>query len=173
MKNPPSDLRFHLPCSCGKTVAVRLTQAGDTVRCECGAALAVPSRGKLLLLECSAPEGKFPSRRRPTWTARQRCIMAGCVMVVISLAWLAWLRATQPSMIDFRRAPLEIVWPYWQQLRQGLDRYLSPAERKMVEMTNHSRFFQAAALGLALLGAIFSVVSFVRHEAGPRIKRKY
>ncbi|MEN6458779.1 MAG: hypothetical protein ABFC63_07600 [Thermoguttaceae bacterium] len=172
MKKLPNDIQYYVPCPCGEKIAVRVTQAGESLRCACGAEVVVPSRRELQFLNHSAPNENRSPRRVASWTGRHRRIFIGCVVFAISMALFAWLRATQPRLIDFKQAPLDVAWPYWQQLRQGLDRYLSPAEYNLVEMTNRSQLLQVISFASALVGVILAAVSFVQHDGGLRRKRK-
>ncbi len=36
-------MKYKLPCSCGKTIPIEVSQAGQTVRCSCGAHVEVPA----------------------------------------------------------------------------------------------------------------------------------
>ena len=172
MKYSPSDYLYNVPCKCGKKLPVRITQAGDTVRCECGEEILVPSRQKIQCLECFIPKKKEPSDKGTGWTVRRRRIFVGCVICCTSLALFAICRSRQPRMIDVKNAPIETTWVYWQQLRQGLDRYTPSGERTFVERTNQARISQAILLTFAGLGFLLAIVSFVRHDPGHRMKRK-
>ncbi len=71
---------YLLPCACGQKLPVSTRQAGQAVRCACGAPLEVPTLRGLRQLEQAERPAKA-SRR--AWGARHR---AAFVLVALSLA---------------------------------------------------------------------------------------
>ncbi|MBM4089603.1 MAG: hypothetical protein FJ276_09260 [Planctomycetes bacterium] len=153
--------RYLLPCSCGQAIPVTTAQAGETVRCACGAEISVPSYREIRTLE-PADTGKSASRRPARhWTGRHRRILIGCLVTAASLAFFGYSYATRPKRVDVGDLHLLAIWPYWQELRQGLERYPSPGERAYIERLNHSRVSQGIALSVAGAGLVFTAVSFI------------
>lgn len=126
---------YLLPCECGKKNEVDSNQAGLSVRCECGAQLAVPAMRGLSALErvetAAPPVSSQPSA---AWGLRQGLIFLGSTIMVLSaLAALGlwWLRMPTPpalretyreeirSEID-ARSP-EKVMELWELLRMGIE----------------------------------------------------
>ena len=71
---------YLLPCSCGRDVSVSVSMAGQTVRCECGTELEVPTLRGLRQL---APAVESHGRRARSWSDRQRVTF---VLLVVGLA---------------------------------------------------------------------------------------
>ncbi len=93
-----------LPCSCGRKVPVRPSQAGQTVRCSCGAELQVPAWREIAALEPAsakaAPAGAGP------WGWPERLLLLGVAGLAVAVAICAYLLVTrpiQPSVADLRR----------------------------------------------------------------------
>ena len=126
---------YLLPCQCGKKNEVDSSQAGLSVRCECGAELAVPTmRGLSALERVEAAPRAVSSQPAAAWGARQGIIFLGStIMLFAALAALAiwWIRMPIPptlhaayqeeirSEID-RRSPEELM-QLWQHLRSGVE----------------------------------------------------
>jgi hypothetical protein len=67
--------KYLLPCSCGRQVLIETTQAGERIRCECGAELEVPTLLEIARLERKA-EGTV-STEQGNWGGRQRMLFVG------------------------------------------------------------------------------------------------
>ncbi len=59
---------FSVECSCGRAIGVNASQAGSTIRCECGDDVAVPSLGKW---RESAGKGRYESSLSDTILSRE------------------------------------------------------------------------------------------------------
>jgi hypothetical protein len=153
---------FRLPCDCGQSVSVSVSQAGQTVRCSCGAQLEVPTlRG---LQKLAPADATSIVKRRAAWENRQRVIFSLVLISFCALALGAYLWANVPS-VPRPATPEEIksifaagkpdqVYDAFQNLQQGLGR---PA-RAIVE---GQRDFMAigieVALGIGICGLIAAV----------------
>jgi len=92
-----------LPCSCGRKVPVRPSQAGQTVRCECGRELQVPTWREIAALELAQPES--PAQRVSVWGWPEALLLSGVatlVVVVLLFAYLLLTRPIQPTVADLR-----------------------------------------------------------------------
>ncbi|MBI3838225.1 MAG: hypothetical protein HY288_09875 [Planctomycetia bacterium] len=158
---------FRLSCTCGQSVSVSASQAGQTVRCSCGAQLEVPTlRG---LRELPLSDAPADAKRPSNWENRQRAIFS---LVLISLCALAlggylWTKlptirpqATPEQIKDFFAAgkPAE-VYDAFQELQKGLG---NPA----LEVAEDQRNFMAAgieiALGIGVCGLIAAIAMTLR-----------
>lgn len=87
---------YLLPCSCGKTSPVEVSQAGDSVRCECGQTLQVPALRSLRELE---PAGQQTAVAHD-WGFRQGVLTLG-VLIAVSFAlaagYYAWRKPLPPE----------------------------------------------------------------------------
>lgn len=77
--------QYLLPCSCGKSVCVSASQAGDGVNCTCGKFLMVPSIRELRKLpEVAKDISKRPAPAKANWSPVQGILFAvGLLMIVI------------------------------------------------------------------------------------------
>lgn len=153
--------QYLLPCSCGQTIPVRTTQAGETVRCACGKDILIPAYREILALEPASDGKSTPSRSRWRWTRRHQRLLIGSLITAVAAALLGYTYASRPRPADVETLPLQLAWPYWQELRQGLDRYPSPGEQKYVKAMNKSRLGQGILLSVTAAGLLFTAVSFI------------
>lgn len=166
-------IEYLLPCTCGEKLAVDRSQAGLSVRCRCGAELAVPTLRGLAALE-RAPAEAEPSQE---WGPRQALWLAGGwvaalgVLAVVVL-WLMAPRYPQ-SQIDEqleivrRAADIEAMTPkqaldLWNALAEGLNRQTPPGivaygEAAVIYRSRMRMALVVAGAGLVLLGAAFLV----------------
>ncbi|MGA2060986.1 MAG: hypothetical protein ABSG67_10930 [Thermoguttaceae bacterium] len=131
---------YLLPCSCGRKIPVQLRQAGEIVKCDCGASLEVPTLSglkSLQKLEASAE----PKIARTAWTAGHRLTFFGWLVILVAIGlggWLYWSGPVDPyanftpeQMIQgaATRTPIQSL-RLWQFLvRDGLEHHKRPAER--------------------------------------------
>ncbi|MDR1958232.1 MAG: hypothetical protein LBQ54_04190 [Planctomycetaceae bacterium] len=93
---------YKLDCSCGKYVAVTPQQAGQTVKCECGETLTVPSMLQVNKLE-PAPDKVFTASKRNRvihFTENRIVIVIGWLIFIPSLLFLIWLLTHKPTPVD-------------------------------------------------------------------------
>lgn len=127
---------YLLPCSCGKKTQVDAGQAGLSVRCECGADLAVPTmRGLSQLERAEAPvEVRLAESEESPWGARQGVIFLGAVVFLGALLpclYMIYHYPQRPQFVtaDFKelnateiqKADLPKTWQIWKELRQGFE----------------------------------------------------
>lgn len=81
---------YLVPCSCGKTVSVRARQAGEEVKCECGAVVHVPTIRGLKQLKTIVDEAEIPVQRSslqgPLFSIGLLAIFIGVMIFLVS--WL-------------------------------------------------------------------------------------
>lgn len=98
--------QYLLPCSCGKSVCVSASQAGDGVNCTCGKFLLVPSIRELRKLPEAAKDiSKRPARAKTEWSPVQGILFAiGLLMIVIGGGFAiyhgAYAYAASPYTVD-------------------------------------------------------------------------
>lgn len=101
--------KYVLNCSCGRQLDIEPRQAGESLACECGATVDVPTLRKLreLPLAREASASLAPSASTSTgggastWGLRQGA-MATCLIIAalsLAVAGLAWW--TQPTLPEF------------------------------------------------------------------------
>ena len=138
LKRVPS--RYLLPCSCGKSIAVSVSQAGDKVHCECGQELEVPTLRQLREL---APE-QTDSTESASWGFRQGVITLGLILASLMAATSGWFYATQPTPLqpfdasawtekveeDLAVVDSPLAWSLWQaRYKPLLTLDMTPMER--------------------------------------------
>ncbi len=96
---------YLLPCECGREMVVSRVQAGDTIDCECGAKLCVPTlRGLAELRPAPVSSG---AAARKNWDDRHRVgflLALGAVtcLLVAGYLWASFPEfAAQPTETDF------------------------------------------------------------------------
>jgi hypothetical protein len=139
-----------LPCSCcGAKTPVDLGQAGETVVCQCGATLNVPTMRQLGALETLETVENKTVGAATEWGARQGILLLAAVVTVVAgiIGGTLWFvhpappeRDTQAVLRAFDEqiksmTPLQ-TWELWQDqiLKEGLVQYEDPAQ-----MAYHAR----------------------------------
>lgn len=99
-------MRYRVKCECGQSVLVGEAQAGATISCGCGAAVAVPMLRELRKLpreESSTASQPIPGTL-PAWTARRFLLfMIGLVTVLAFV--VTGVLALGRSRLDLRWSP--------------------------------------------------------------------
>ncbi len=118
---------YKLPCAvCGQSVIVSTRQAGESVSCDCGKPLEVPTMRELRQLD---PVPAQSAASKPTWTAAQGLLFAaGALMTVIAAGSALWLTSLlrrvdtrQPDVgevefqYDIETFSLSQTWDMWKQ----------------------------------------------------------
>ena len=136
---------FLLPCSCGAKIAVEPRQAGQTVRCDCGKSLTVPTMLEMAKLErAEAAEDRAQGKNPLDWGVPQILIVLGIVALLVAGAFAAIAVHLRPPPrigdlnpetvqrgirreVD-RWPAFKVVLEYWNMKKQGLGRGLLAAE---------------------------------------------
>jgi hypothetical protein len=166
--------KYLLSCGCGQRNVVGPPQAGETIVCQCGAALEVPAMLAMTALE-PAPTDSMRAAADSVWGWRQQMLLLGVVLVSAAMALGVWLYVKRPpaDIVDpeniqrtARRFPPALTWTVWQTMKQGLDRRVDQDAVRNREI--HGWMVAGAAI-LGLLGAALAVagLSAGRSEEGP------
>ena len=165
---------YLLPCSCGRELSVQPPQAGEQIRCTCGASLQVPTMLEMKQL-VPVPDEAEPLGQRPAaaWGARQGMFFGGVVVLAVSLVLGIVVVATRPvppeKIVDpgFIRqetqklTPMQ-AWRIWGTLRTaGLDRSIGEARRQYAERVLQYRGWIAVVVIVALAGVALIVLPVV------------
>lgn len=158
---------FLLPCACGTQTPVSIAQAGQSIRCACGAQLEVPTLRGLRALPQATPQGGGQRGHAPAraWNNRHRIAFLLILASLCGLAASGYLAATLPAApmvltkreIDsrFTASPPAHVLDVYHELRKGL-----PPAAGAPDSTGEQRTFilweimiALAASGLGLVAA--------------------
>jgi hypothetical protein len=164
--------KYLLTCGCGRQHTVEPGQAGESIPCECGATLAVPTLRQLRQLPAASVE-KVASVG-PAWGARQATITVSLLLLAVCLAIAAMSRLSEKPVpeldpvaygknVDYlitNMTPLQ-AWERWIDFYEPLKTtgfivYRHPETDAMQTELDWHRWIQRAALGLA---AVFGVVA--------------
>lgn len=175
--------KYRLPCTCGQSVVVETTQAGETVSCQCGRTLEVPTLRALRQLEPAVEDG--PARpTRDTWSIRQGILFGIGLVVLLAGAITAGLSYYQRSQVDtfmpseeiidqwvreVDQWPAERLWAFWVEVR---DDKLPPVLSPHMQRVSHARQlmrFTWSGIAVSVLGLIVVVSALLigsRPKAG-------
>ena len=91
-------MRYLYPCRCGQKHSIQTHQAGQTLRCSCGAQLELPTLRKIVLLEKDTSDS-IASKKSGFWSvpwgSKQRLLLLGIIALAVScvsagIAWSQW-----------------------------------------------------------------------------------
>lgn len=88
---------YLLPCACGKSIPVEVSQAGDRVTCECGAQVEVPPLRQIHQLPVQ-PEAADAGRPQSDWAVHQGVLTAGLLIALALAALGGWWWISEPPM---------------------------------------------------------------------------
>lgn len=160
--------KYLLPCPCGEKIAVEASQAGQEIRCRCGAALEVPTMRGLAQLERAGPKPAVgrstatpqtgqasdvpPAAGRSTirgstsvWGTRQRLVLVGGFITVLGLGSAIVLYAGRPRLLDLERYPPIGTWQLWHDLRQGIEQRPAWEEQYTRSVAGYHRWMVVAS----------------------------
>ncbi len=179
-------MKYLLPCSCGKSVAIEYSQAGGRVQCDCGRLLDVPT---LRLIRQLTP---VPTQPQPTpaahgggWPVAWRLLFAaglllgvgGVGIAVYYQLWRAqliteevpWDNIEQVTR-DIDNMSLEQTWELWQLVRtQEIGPYRPPGFIRGRLVSAEWKKNVYIALATAAVGACLTACAVV---VGPRAARR-
>jgi len=93
--------KYLLRCSCGREQVVEPAQAGQTISCDCGKSLEVPTLLAMRHLPV-APAERMPAAAGQ-WGVRHRLISIGILVLLLALVWvglLVWSWPEKPQVPD-------------------------------------------------------------------------
>jgi hypothetical protein len=160
---------YLLPCECGQKIRVGLAQAGQVVHCSCGRAVEAPTLLAMRALEPAVTE-VVPSTSSHAWGARQRMILIGSVVIVLSVVLLACFSRTKPlpraetvkaERIQSYVNSLTLLETYrlWEELKLDLARK-RPVDKQYDELLEAYHRRMGIALVVLGLGVLTVVAAF-------------
>lgn len=176
--------RYLVACTCGRQHTVETRQAGETIACECGATVAVPTLRQLRQLPeasavASATTATSAHSAAPNWGVRQRVITLSLLAAAACLAIAGTSRSLEEPVPKLDTAaytqnverlvgtmsPLQ-AWQRWydtyEPLRAtGFEVYKHPAEAAMKQALTWHHVLQVVSLGLAALMGVVAVAAWL------------
>jgi hypothetical protein len=179
--------KYLVPCACGRRLAVDTGQAGESLVCDCGATVAVPTLRQLRQLpatrEESAPVGG------PAWGFRQGAITVSLLLAAVCLIVATASRmserpvptidpAARTSLVDRQvtaMTPLD-AWQSWNDSYQslsttGFEVYKHPATDAMQQNLDWHRWIQWSTLGLAAVFVAAAAVGWMVPKSASQATR--
>jgi len=139
---------------------IHASQAGERVRCTCGADLEVPTMREIASLE-QERAGPVASRPAARWGIRQRVLLAGAVLTLAGVLLGAvryYLRPVQMEVADY---PPWMALNLWVVLQQGVDRPPHPLEIAFERQVRIYHQWMGVAAALVVLGLLTTASSLV------------
>lgn len=161
---------YLLPCTCGQKTAVSTAQAGQTIRCACGADVHVPTMRELRALEqADKVTGSRPKTGVRRWEDRHRAAYLLVVgsLVCLGLAGYLWgtlpPRPAQPQPQDIADAVEEsspsVAFQLYLQMQHGLWEQVPRPEEKTRRMKLWAIGIAVSIAAVLQAGAMVTVLS--------------
>jgi hypothetical protein len=160
--------KYLLPCPCGQKTPITLSQSGQSIRCQCGRMLDIPTMLEIRRLERAELEAATEPRR--TWGFRQRLVLLGTVTTLIA-AFLAVglflkrpvLRTPAPQQIETAAQNLTLTQSFavWEALRAGLDSVPEQIRQEYTKRLATYRLWLLVTAVIACLGMICAASSLL------------
>ena len=163
---------YLLPCSCGRTVGVSTSMAGETVRCACGVDLQVPTLRGLRALPQAGGSGIDKAGTTRAWTDRHRVTFVLAVAALAAgavAAYLAVIRPQQPTIQLLQTGPsitestpAEHVYAAFDELQKGISpktNIITPQAKEAIEQRTKMMWGIRIALGLGACALVAAVAS--------------
>ena len=172
---------YLLPCSCGRKVPVQLRQAGETIKCDCGISLEVPTLTGMKSLQKSEAVEE-PKIAKTAWTTGHRLTFFGGLVILVAIGiggWLLWYGPSDPyanftpeGMIQAAqtRTPIQSL-RLWQMLvRSGLEHHKRWAEIVFADIQAQYNVYWwilglVVGIGVALLAAGIIVLNLKKKKS--------
>lgn len=161
-------VQYLLPCQCGRKTPVDSTKAGQSIECECGAQVEVPTLGGLRKLQPIAQE----SRPVPTvkWAGRQRVLLVGILICIVGLGIAGYFATDRPEPPQHQRN-IKLIPRYveslslmqtiqlWSTLERGLPDGLGLEDQNYQKKRQAYLRRTAVALFISGVGLLVMIVS--------------
>jgi len=156
------ETRYLLSCSCKLKIPVKPSQAGQTVKCDCGNELEVPAMQEVKKLERIVIKPKSQTiAMGKNWDSRRACILLGGVITIAAILMFAYFQWTRPRLRPIEQYPPLTTWSMWQSFRQGAVRRPLPAEKQFLDNLINNQRWTNVTLVVAGIGVLVMLSSFV------------
>jgi hypothetical protein len=181
-------MKYSLPCPCGKTVAIEVSQAGQRVNCACGQQLEVPTMREIRQLPPLHDEAKTsPPRRLATgnWSVAQRLVFSfGLAVCVLGFGIALYFQSARRSLptqeekwdtqLDthlemLENMDLEDAWGSWLEVREGgIGQFAPPRYVQARIISDWWKDVVFVGLGIGVVGLVLIGIAFVLPRQRPR-----
>jgi hypothetical protein len=170
--------KYLVDCTCGRQHTVETRQAGESMVCECGATVPIPTLRQLRQLPEASAATAGIAASGPTWGGRQRTITVSLLLAAVFLAVAAMSRSLEVPVpvldpVAYTKnvdrlvgtmTPLQ-AWERWQDTYEplrttGFEVFKHPAEKLMTQALTWHKGVQRIALGLAAVCGAVAVVTW-------------
>lgn len=185
-------MKYLLPCSCGNSIPIETSQAGQTVTCSCGQMQEVPTMRAIRQLEPAHETA--PAKRRPLstakWSISQRLLFTFGLAVAAIGFWFAGSLQFTRSRLDTQEVKwdtqldtdlqkletmnLEGAWETWIRVRdKDIGPYKPPPFMVARAFSERWRPIVLWTGGAGIIGLIMMGVAFVLpREKSPRAHQR-
>ena len=160
--------RYLLPCPCGRKTPVQGPQAGQRVRCECGAELNVPTMLGLAELEELVERESDSAASQRAWGIREVLLLLGGIVFLVGMAALIALWTTWPKAPDMLRLSPFQAMGMWDEFQQGISAEPSPPEKRYLAASRSHRQWLVLAGTVAIVGALIIGSAFLVKPRPPQ-----
>lgn len=170
-------MKYQLPCSCGKSIPIEVSQAGQMVHCSCGAQLEIPTMRlirQLQPVEAEAPEVR--PVRATRWSVASRVLFVwGLAISALGLSLAAyyqwgrsslhtqeeaWDRTLDSDVDRLSNMDLDEAWRNWELVRDsGIGPYSPPRYIVSRIVASVWKKYVLTGLGIALAGFVVIIVA--------------
>lgn len=140
-------IKHLLPCSCGQKIPVEKRQAGQTVRCVCGASLNIPGLQAISRLELAETEAV---RHAPHWGTRQRLLLLGWVLTAVAFGFIYFYVQKRPTRFNVTEYSAIQACELWASLKAGVDQ--PPMRHDLLYLRDVYLYKLSLAASMVLLG---------------------
>ena len=143
--------KYLLPCSCGRKMVIEASQAGEKLRCACGAELEAPTMLGIAKLEPAEPDRESDTPA-PTWGVRHRLLLFGGLIAAIGLGVVLLTWRTWPTKGDFSAISPFMSLQVWHNLKQGIGVPPNLADQMFADAIRWHFRWLAVGAAVALVG---------------------
>jgi hypothetical protein len=177
--------RYLLPCDCGKSVAIELSQAGQTVSCSCGKQLAVPAMRLIRQLPIDKVNTATPPAKAE-WNPAKGATFALAMLLLLSGIVIAiYTYPTQTAMSKFKPVPElfeksqktidvqtpEELWDLWNAIvSHGIGEHDASPFVYASKEANRLGIILIISIGMIIGGVVLAIVSLLLPGRQPATK---
>lgn len=178
--------KYLLPCSCGESILIELSQAGERIRCQCGNELEVPTMRHIRQLQRAADTGPV-AKPRKSWPMMYGLLFAvGLATTVAGLAvagYYQWGRSqlqTEETQWDdveaaaraIDKLPADVAFDEWRKLRDfGLGAQTPP--EFVIHRHVSGIWLKIVWIGLGVAGIGLLIIAIAVALPRPKTRRQH